>query len=325
MTISRSISCLRAFANKYIQWHSVFGYLAQKEHLLITLVCRRLRSIVEPHLYSQFIWVLPEKWVPTPILPNARDIRKLVKSRRKKRCEYPRDTFSRLPPPYLLLQTLLKRPELAHCFKKVRISASAFVSGIFWSDLEARECGLSPKQLEDLTGSIKSMSHLSQKEWLDGIYQGRLDVITELLLTRLSRLVDIDICLHDNPTVGSTVFELLKTKPLPQTLPVFPDLRSISVSMNTAMCESFSWKMVHELVDEYSVGAQLPTLLQIPQIESLSLDYLEFYSLRFEDPLPIAANLKKLHLKYGFMGDPELHHICKSSLSPFQKYHSQKR
>jgi hypothetical protein len=25
------------------------------------------------------------------------------------------------------------------------------------------------------------------------------------------------------------------------------------------------------------------------------------------------------------MGDPELHYICKSSLSPFQKYHSQKR
>jgi hypothetical protein len=113
-------------------WGVVSAYLAQKDHLALSTVSRRINRVVEPVLYSQFNWIPGTNGeYPFPPISNmaGRDVQECTKTRRKKRSWVP-GRYG--PPPYLLLRSLLHRPILAHYFKHAKLLAALPCYGLFW-------------------------------------------------------------------------------------------------------------------------------------------------------------------------------------------------
>ncbi|KUJ21721.1 uncharacterized protein LY89DRAFT_729226 [Mollisia scopiformis] len=274
----------------------------KKDYASISLVCRLLHRIVEEYLYQSFSWIpyFDKAWPPLDVL-KERNLKEISKSKRDKRAPFP---WRCGPPPYLLLRTILNRPNLAQYFKSVKILGASPTSGLFWNMFEAREGSFSGKEFDLCEKTISRMPDVSRRHWLSGLQKGRLDVFVGLLLLRLSRskkLKTIDIRIRECSTLESVVFDALDISCIMQAVSRYASVTSVTFSMDKDEKKSAYVDLEdHTEMDMYHVDRQVWKLLKFPRLESLAL-HLCSPCHTWQTRLPIASHLRKLTLKYGAM------------------------
>lgn len=103
-------------------WDIIFDQVEKKDLLAMSRVCRHLRHLVEPFLYRDINWIPPIGYSFPRRLPDFDMGHRIMNYRERER----RSKESREPRPfrlvpYLLLRTLLHRPDLAGYIKHVKL------------------------------------------------------------------------------------------------------------------------------------------------------------------------------------------------------------
>jgi hypothetical protein len=297
-----------------------FEYAQKNKNLMaIRMVSRRFGRIIEPLLYRNFRWVPPvenSKIPPLDVL-NGRDIRPLQSSRRR-RPNYLGELSYHTLPPLLLLRTLLGRPELAFHVKNMEILGSLPVYGTFWNITEAHENGLSSSEFRYCESVICKLP-VSQRNWLDGLYQGRLDITVGLLLLIVGwwgRLKTLDIRIREGSTVGSALFEVLILSKLPRSTGSITDVVAFQyltyITLSKDLFEDMPTIDLYHHYDnedeEFNIDQQVSTFLGMPKIQFLDIAYCSPIP-NWPSSLPTASNLKHLDLTHGIMNDRSLKEI----------------
>ena len=167
---------------------------------------------------------------------------------------------------------------------------------------------------------ITPLQGIAHRDWLRGMRQGRLDIVVALCLVQMQKLVAIEVHLQESTTVGSAIFDLIGSK-LPGNLPIFPKVKFFTVSHaeNDPMDEDATvvapWPT--QPTEHFRIDLQLPVLLEMSHVESLSLDYLCLEESRQlgngewpEFPTK-ATNLKRLVLRTNDLDEEQLKHLSK--------------
>lgn len=289
-------------------WGVVFAFLTQNDHFNLSIVSRRIHRVVGPVLYSEFNWIPDTDGACTPPSISklaGHDVAEYTRSRRRKRNWVPGKYG---PPPYLLLRTLLNRPTLAHYFRHAKLLAAMPCHGLFYSAHEAREGGLSQREMGKCINLIASMKHVSRQNWLNGLHKGTLDVAVALLLSKMHQLTTIEIRVRHGSVAGSTIFEALT---LPVSFMQTETIRSVVVSVDRD--EDGDLTFNPWAVNMFDMAAQISGLFSIPEVESLSIPCFAPSGSFWRNYEPNAWNLKKLHLKNGGLREHHLYRILRET------------
>ncbi|KAE8444053.1 hypothetical protein EG329_000921 [Mollisiaceae sp. DMI_Dod_QoI] len=188
----------------------------KRDFTAISLVSRRLHRIVEPYLYNRFTWIPAVNILNPPLdLLEERDVKQITKSRRKKRAHFP---YKSGPPPYLLLRTVLNRPDLVRHFKSVKILAASPESGLFWDMFEARE-GPGYSSVTSITFSMDKDEDGDSYTWLEDHHgEDAYDVDTQV-----AKILKF-------PQLNSLELHFCSPDPTwPSALPLAPNLRKLTL------------------------------------------------------------------------------------------------
>ncbi len=150
-------------------WQMIFDHGDQKEFYKISLVCRRLHQLVEPYLYRDFNWI-PDPKDPLPPILFASERGAEGKGTKN--------------PPFILLQTIANRPELALYFKHAKLLAVSKYFGALWNKREAFRNTLASDKLLSWIQNFQNSFDGHEKEWASSFKAGRHDIVVGLLLTR---------------------------------------------------------------------------------------------------------------------------------------------
>ncbi|EPE33901.1 hypothetical protein GLAREA_06914 [Glarea lozoyensis ATCC 20868] len=238
-------------------------------------------------------------------------IAQCTRSRRKERT---RGLYPYSPPPYRLLQTLLKRPDLAQYIKEVELLMVTPDTGVFHDRYDAREGGLSRVELltpdYDISGEIPFHFILRT---LSGLRAGQLEAYMAVLLTLLTNVRTVNFRLR-GPVVNHLMMKALVYRPgrSMKTLKFTTDSTSGSGTRNFG-----PWLKWHR------IDAALPSILSLPGIESLYVEELVCLTTTFEFSLLASStlfstlkrlslprsNITELHVGSLLMAMPKLEHF----------------
>jgi hypothetical protein len=221
-------------------------------------------------------------------LPRVSDllgasIPQCIESRRKERT---RGLYPYSPPPYRLLQTLLKRPELAQYFREVELLMVTSDTGIFHDRHDAREGGLSMSELYPAYQLSREMPFEFAARVLSWLRLGRLEAYMAVLFTLLVNVSTVNFRLRGN------VMEHLMMKALIHC-PRRPikTLKFTSDSEPSSDIRNFGrWPKKHDIY------FALPSILSLSGVESLCVEELGGMSYSFRFPIPVSSTLKSLRL-----------------------------
>jgi hypothetical protein len=280
-------------------WEMIFAYGEQKDFLVISSVCRQLHKAVERNLHREFNWI-PET------LPSILNLG----------LELQLGSKPAPPRPYLLIQRLANRPDLAACFKNVKMLAVLDDSRLEW-DIPKKGRRETEEDLhfwrrfidlQDIKGS-----------WRAALLHGRMDVIVALLLVLLRNVQSVELRVRGSMK-RSLVFEALahnyrdagtsiRTKRAIKSITISTDNDNKSFWANQPPPGLLGFQNVHEL------NYQMTSLALLPQLESLSVSTLQC-ELLSDPPIfnpeyssVLATNLKKLKLHRSLLIQQKLHDI----------------
>jgi hypothetical protein len=268
---------------------------ATRDFWAVSLVSRRLHDIVEPYLYNKFSWV-PSISDPDPSLDQSNQF----ENRRKNRVYFP---LACSPPPYLLLRTLLRRPELVHYFTTTKTFSAAPGIDLFGVTFKTREGVFTTKELEVCKNLIQKLPGACQQKWRDGLDGGKLDVVMGLLfleLSRSKRFETIDIRVGDCCATGCSLFDALTISKEIQEIPRFSAVTCINLSADREESGSTYPPMINS--GYIQVDEQVQNLFKFPQLKTLALHFCWGYT----GSLSIATHLRKLTLTHSYMLEEEL-------------------
>jgi hypothetical protein len=168
-------------------WLEILREASQSDLAALCNTCKHLHDLTESILYSKFSWVpvlnrgVP--WTPDSIVYEYTTC--------------PDSLKPKFPRVHLLLRTLLNRPELARHVKSAEFMSPLSNDGCsqnilpFWS--EEIESGFTCSDFALAETIIKKMKFVAQYKWLDGLRNGRSDILLALLLSQLSEIRSLDI------------------------------------------------------------------------------------------------------------------------------------
>jgi hypothetical protein len=204
-------------------WGIVFCYSSSEEFLAMSLVCKRLKQLVEPFLYAKFSWI-PEN---DDHLPRVSDldgatISHCTKSRRR---VWESGFHPYGPPPYRLLKTLLFRPELCGYIREVELLMVSPETGVFRDRIEAREAGFSQATLDMCEGyyfadwSVPHCPHRGHVWLMYYMNVGRLEAYMAYLLVILRKMRVLNLRLQ-GPVENHLMINALLNHPEPFSIEV---------------------------------------------------------------------------------------------------------
>jgi hypothetical protein len=159
---------------------------------------------------------------------------------------------------------------------------------------EAREGGLSKPEFDTCERAIASMKNVSQKNWLEGLRKGTVDVAVALLLSRMSHLRTVEIRVRPGSVAGSTIFEALT---LPESFTRTETIKSVIISVDwDEGGDPFQNPWEENMFD---IAEHAPGLFHIPRVESLSIHCFAPSGSLWRGWKPFASSLKILSLKHG--------------------------
>ncbi|KAF4628787.1 hypothetical protein G7Y89_g9361 [Cudoniella acicularis] len=280
-------------------WQLVFDLSDQKELAAISLVSKRLHTQVEPSLYANFSWVPHvNQQLPSISKLGGRDVSEYTKTRRKRRT---RGLGPHGPPPFLLLRTILNRPELTRYIKDVKVLAPMRQDGLFWDGFEAREGGLSKEETALCERAIRRMEHVSRARWEVGLRIGSLEIAIALLLSRLCQIRSIEIRIRGGSMVSSALFEALGG---PSTMCRLQSIKSVAVSID----QNDYGDPVFDRYggNPFDIDHQMKALMSLPRLEKLSVNCFAPDTIFWPSTLPLAHGLKTLYLNYSDLNEETL-------------------
>lgn len=278
-------------------WDTIFLRFEMEDLLSLCLVNKRLRLLTDPHIYSEISYLpdpcFTESWVS------------LVEDDWKPK----RKRIMPASPPHpkllLLLRTFLYRPEVAFYVRHFEFITPCMTNedgGMpqkyipYWGSRILNAIKLTDDEIEMAWSHIKEMG-LASIEWLEGLEQGRSDVITALVLSFLSNLQTMNIRLrrsaYEHRThLGDKINRILtfspgRTKKRTQQL-----LKSVEISKSTS-----SWHESQNFFLE-NLFTDLAFVFAHPSVEQLQLTWTIAASVGGKSP-PIGSQLKILHLRDG--------------------------
>ncbi|RDL35140.1 uncharacterized protein BP5553_07071 [Venustampulla echinocandica] len=294
-------------------WCLILNYSSQKEHAAFSLVSRLLRRLAEPFLYSEFSWVPPprQELPPIPDL-SGKDILAFTKSRRKKRNRV-LGHFG--PPPYLLLRTILNRPDLAHHVKRATILAVDTSAGLFWNKYETREGGLSLGEFTMCVDRIQEMEDIPYLPWVHALKEGALDVAIGLLVAFLPRLTLIDIRIRGSCIYRSKIFQAIGD---PAKLYRLQPIKNIVVSLDTdnARSPQLQRDYFEQMLDnQYDIDLQMSRLFRVPGLQTLSVSCFvpDVVVWDWRSGIPYTENLTALSLRYSELSEDHLAQLLEAT------------
>ena len=175
---------------------------------------------------------------------------------------------------------------------------------MFWDYYEAREGGLSEPEFDTCERAIASMTHtyVSQKNWLEGLRKGTVDVAVALLLSRMSQLRTVEIRVRPGSVAGSTIFEALTFH---EFFTRTETIKSVVISVD---CDEDGDPSLNPWEENmFDIAEPTPGLFHIPRIESLSIPCFAPSRSLWRGWNPFASSLKKLCLKHGNLLEHVLH------------------
>jgi hypothetical protein len=168
-----------------------------------------------------------------------------------------------------------------------------------WSPEIKGDSGYTRRDFELVEEIIREMDFFSPSGWLEGLRNGRSDVIVALILSRLSEIRFLDIRLRTShyqpPMVGGTILEVLSTEFLISGTPRFKDLESIALSIDRD--ESGFQTCTGRMAHLYRFDGQVAPLFNMPSTQKLELAWIHPEYPVGPSPVPIAQNLTTLIIR----------------------------
>ncbi|KAL4886173.1 hypothetical protein BJY04DRAFT_213707 [Aspergillus karnatakaensis] len=141
-------------------WDLVLDQLAPSEYRTLCLVSKGFRAIAEPLLYSKIEWIW--KHVHAPVIQYH------------------------YPPIVQLLRTLLARQELADCITTMHLAG--YISSHNPCSFETPRFQIPEIELDGAISFVQKANPPYGERWIQGIREGSMGALVELLLTLLPNL-----------------------------------------------------------------------------------------------------------------------------------------
>lgn len=281
-------------------WHAIIANCTQRDQAAVALVSRRLHKIAEPLIYSKFSWVPDNKKIFPHISLSSGDITALSSTVQQRPLDYC------APPPYLLLRTILHRPDLAHHIKSAVILSVCTTVGLFWDEFDRNEGALSPDEFALCSIRINQLENIPHETWLEELAKGGLDVVTAVLISFLPCLKSINIRPFSGAHNGRRVFEAIRD---PVNFFRLQPIKSLDVSVETIV-ESDTRRLGISGSRRY-LEVRLSRLLDIPGLESLSVSSSSGSDGFWDFAPPCSQTLTSLPLPFSKISSDILQEILK--------------